>query len=236
MVSLALEDSEIGLVFAPREIVLKQPSVAEDRLWAERYGNLHHRFTSLARVNEGRDLFRQILDVEFEENWIGEPSSVLVTRRCFAQIGLFNPRLRQVPDLDLWCRVLLRDRVGFIDKPLSTYLHHAGSLTAENERLSRPWLDRLWLLEGLLSQGLSESEDYEVRRLRNQALRAAIRAQARRLGRGRFSRELADYAVYRAQASIGRAPSLYPRLTDSRRRVNDELLVDSRQQRSATEA
>jgi glycosyltransferase involved in cell wall biosynthesis len=227
MVSLALEDPEIGLVFAPRKIVLGQPSVAEGRLWAERYGNLHHRFRSLARVNDGRDLFRQILDVELAENWIGEPSSVLVTRRCLAQIGLFNPRLRQVPDLDLWCRAMLRYRVGFIDRPLSTYLHHTRSLTGENERLGRAWLDRLWLFEGLLGQDLSTSEDNKVRRLRNQARRAAIRAQAGRLARRRFSRELADYAVHWARTSVGRAPSLHPVLADSREPVNEELLVDS---------
>ena len=209
-VGLAREDEQIGLVFAPREIVIEDSATPEDRLWAESYGGLHRSFTDLERVNEGGDLFRQLVESGFEENWVGEPSSVLMTRRCLATIGLFNPRLRQVPDIDLWSRAMLSFRIGFVDRALSTYLHHAGSLTQENDRLKTAWLDRLWLFEGLLAQNLPDTARPRVLGLRNDALRAAFRTQVSRLLHGYVSTELAEYAAFRVRSSMGRAPALHP--------------------------
>lgn len=210
MVAVVLEDMRLGLVFAPREIVIGDSPSDADRAWASSYASLHRCFTNLDRINDGHELFRQLVESGFEGNWIGEPSSVLVTRRCLATIGLFNPRLRQVPDLDLWSRAMLSFRIGFVDHALSTYLHHASSLTTENDRRKRAWLDRLWLFEGLLAQSLPETDRARIESLRNEALRAAVRTQASRLLHGYVSTELADYAAFRARSSIGRAPTLNP--------------------------
>src|SRR5262249_43647529 len=156
----------------------------------------------------------QMLDADLEENWIGEPSSVMVTRRGLTRAGLFNPRMRQVMDLDLWCRVLLNSRVGFVDSVLSTYLHHRSSMTSRNPRLALDWLDRVWLFEDLLTEKLAEPERKKVQNLRSAALRVAMKAQVARLARRRFSGELVDYAVYRGRAAVGIAGPLYPRLPD----------------------
>src|SRR5207244_3177518 len=59
MVGLALEDDGIALVFAPREVLLEDGSDPE---WAERFARPHERFTRLERINEGRDVFRQLLE------------------------------------------------------------------------------------------------------------------------------------------------------------------------------
>jgi glycosyltransferase involved in cell wall biosynthesis len=215
MLALALEDPDIGLVFGGREIVLDEDADAEDIAWVERYGKLHSRFRVLERVNDGYSLFRQMLDADLEENWIGEPSSVMVTRSGLVKAGLFNPRMRQVMDLDLWCRVMLGSRVGFVDSRLSTYLHHRSSMTSRNARLALDWLDRVWLFEGLLTEELAEPERKKVQHLRSGALRTAIKAQVARIARRRFSGELVDYSVYRARAAAGAARPLYPRIPDA---------------------
>ncbi len=210
MVALARTDPEIGLVFAPRRLAFAGEPTPEDRSWQRKYTELHRRFRSLERVNDGRALFRQILAANFEENWVGEPSSVLLTRRCLARIGLFSTQLRQVPDLDLWCRAMLSFRVGFVDRPLSTYLVHGESLTRQNERAERSWLDRLWLSESLLAEDLAGDERAALEAVRREALRAAGRAQVGRVLRGRFSGELVAYAGYRLRALRGAAPPLHP--------------------------
>lgn len=211
-VALVLEDPAIGLVFAPREVLLESTRGEENAEWAQSYAHLHERFTDLGRSNDGRTLFRQILASGIDRNWIGEPSSVLTTRACLAEVGLFKPRLRQIADFDLWLRIMLSHRVGYIGHSLSVYRHHDDSMTATNAQLGRDWLDRLWLLEGLLAEELDPGERATVRHLRDGALRLALRMQTGRLARGRLSGELIGYGAYRARSLAGRPPRLHNRL------------------------
>jgi glycosyltransferase involved in cell wall biosynthesis len=211
MVTLASEDPSIGFVFAPRDVLLESPESPIDRDWSRTYAHLHERFVSLDRVNDGRTLFRQLLAAGFDMNWIGEPSAVLASRACLVRVGLFNPRLHQIADLDLWLRIMLSHRVGYLSRSLSTYRHHSQSVTAANARLGLDWLDRLWLLEGLSAEPmLDPDERRRIVKLRNAALWRASRTQARCLLQGRFSpvTDFADYWEYRARALVGKRPVL----------------------------
>lgn len=208
MVGLALENERTGLVFAQREILVEDE---DDLDWSQTYSKLHERFSHLQRSNEGHVLFTQLLDAGVEENWIGEPSAVMVSRRCLEKTGLFNPHLHQIGDLELWLRILLRHRVGFVDRPLCVYRRHRQSSTAANRRAGRDWLDRLWLLEGLLREDALGPEEREtIERLRRAALRRAVRSQFARLMRRRFDREFPAYVRYRASRR-GEEPRLPPR-------------------------
>lgn len=44
--------------------------------------------------------------------------SVLIRRRCYDQVGLYDPRLAQVPDLDLWIRLAMRHDLHVLAEPL----------------------------------------------------------------------------------------------------------------------
>jgi glycosyltransferase involved in cell wall biosynthesis len=206
MVALVEEDERIGLVFARREILVEDEA---DLAWSQQYSKLHERFSQLQRSNEGRVLFMQLLEAGVEENWIGEPSAVMVSRRCLEESGLFNPRIYQIPDLELWMRIMLRHRVGFVDRPLCVYRRHHESSSAANSRVGRDWLDRLWLLEGLLREDALRPEEREtIERLRRAALRRAVRSQFGRLMRRRFDSDLPAYLRYRAsgRAEVARLP------------------------------
>ncbi len=195
MVALVEEDPGIGLVFSAREVVAE----SDDELaWSAEYADLHERFCGLARINDGRFLFDQLVDAGLEDNWIGEPSAVLVTRRALEQSGTFNARIHQVVDLDLWLRILIDHRVGFVERPLCTYRRHARSVSAVNQRSERDWLDRLWLLDGLLAT--DPPRRARIERLRRTALLRAARAQVRRFAHGRFDTELPAYLRRRALA------------------------------------
>jgi glycosyltransferase involved in cell wall biosynthesis len=211
MVGLALEDARIALVFAPRRVLLDSRADAE---WAETFARPHEHFGQLRRINDGRDLFRKLLSAGFEENWIGEPSAVLVRRRSLERVGLFNERLFQLTDLELWARIAHDHQLGFVDRILSVYRHHELSVTVQNARVRRDWFDQVWLLEGLLTiSNLSAEERSALRRLRRKALRSALRAQIRRLAERRWTPELASYLAYRV--SPGRSSkrsSSQPRL------------------------
>jgi glycosyltransferase involved in cell wall biosynthesis len=203
MVALALEDTRIGLVFAPREVLLEG---ASDPEWAEKFARPHEQFEGLERINDGRRLFGQLLDAGFEENWIGEPSAVLVRRETLDRVGLFNERIFQITDLELWARIAIDHRVGFVDRILSVYRHHGQSGTASNALVQRDWLDIVWLFEGLLEiPSLTSDERRRLLRLRRVAFRRALRAQAGRVVHRRWTAELPAYLAYRARATGDRS-------------------------------
>jgi hypothetical protein len=207
MVGLAQEDERIGLVFAPREIRVESEVGEEGMTWSKQHSSLHDRFRGLEANNDGHVLFGQLVDAGVEENWIGEPSAVLATRSALDEGRLFSSRLRQTTDFELWLRIMLRHRVGFVAKPLSVYRHHSRSTTATNQRTARAWLDRLWILEALLREPTLRPEERDaVERLRRAALGRALRSQVTRILRGRLDTELPAYFGYRARAYSGHAP------------------------------
>jgi glycosyltransferase involved in cell wall biosynthesis len=210
MVALAEEEDSVALVFAPRRVLVEPGSDPE---WAERYVRPYENFERLERTNAGRRLFRELLAAGFEENWIGEPSATLLRREALERVGLFNERLFQIADLELWARIAYAHRVGFIDRVLSVYRHHEESGTVQNARTQREWFDQVWLLEGLLRiPALTPDDRRELARLRRAALRRALRSQAGRIVQRRWTTELAAYVGYRARAAVGRRPRLHEEL------------------------
>ena len=213
MTALAAEDPRIGLIFAPREILLDTPQNRADVEWEQMHARLHEHFSGLTTVNEGIVLFRQMLADSFERNWFGEPTAVLATRSCLERVGLFGLHLYQIADLDLWLRIALTHRIGYIAHPLSVYRHHDQSVTAANARIGRDWLDRLWMLEGLLAQSpLQGADRTAVEHLRNASFARAFKSQARRLAAGRRVAGMVDYLSYRTGATVGKARPLYDSL------------------------
>ena len=203
MVGLALEDDRVGLVFAPRENVIYDEHGLE---WARMTTHDHTHLGPPERINDGRVLFLPLLLDGLEHNWIGEPSAVLVSREALERCGAFNRYLRQMVDFELWLRVMLRYRVGFIEKPLCVYRMHQASVSAANQGRNRDWLDRLWLLESLLYEdGLGPFRTF-VFHLRRKAIRRALRMQLRRAAKGQLTPELMDYLRFRSlPAEVRRA-------------------------------
>ena len=209
MVALALEDDRIGLVFAPRENVIYDENGNE---WLRMITRDHEHLGPPERINEGRALFLLMLLAGMEHNWIGEPSAVLVSRAAFEQCGLFNRYIRQTIDLELWLRVMLRCRIGFLDKPVCLYRMHEASISAANQGQNRDWLDRVWLFESLLYENDLGPFRTFVFHLRRKAIRQAVRMQARRLAKGQLTSELADYFRFRTLPAPTRRALLRDRL------------------------
>lgn len=206
MVDLALEDERIGLVFGKRELRMYEASGAE---WTRMTTIQHERFSQLRRRNDGRVLFYQMLLAGFDDNWIGEPSAVLLRRSALEECGFFNTRILERPDLELYLRILLRYEVGFLDQVVCVHREHEAAWTASDRGPNRKWLDSLWLLEGLLADDALGPTRKMVFYLRKQAIRAALRAQVRRIVKRQFTPELLSYLAYRLRSSSGGAPALH---------------------------
>ena len=207
MAALLDEEPRVGLVFAPRDVLLEDPDDPVEQAWRERYGVLHARFSSLERVNDGRRLFREWLEAGVHENLVGEPTAVMVRRECLERVGGFNPTLWQLVDVEMWLRILLHYDVGFLPEPLCAYRHHESSSTAGVARGSLDWLDALWVLERLLCESLSEEERRVVHGLRRVQVRRTLRGLAGRLVRGdRRLGPFVAWARYRATLPARREP------------------------------
>jgi glycosyltransferase involved in cell wall biosynthesis len=213
LVEVAARSERVGLVFARRAILLDSDEPAA-LAWRERYADLHAPLGPLEEVNAGRPLFERwlagVLGERDAENWIGEPTSVLVRRDAFARVGLFNDRLSQLVDVEMWLRLLFFHDLGFVDEELSGYRHHTQSVSAAHASNGKSWLERLWLIEGLLEHPEIAAAHPELRRARLQEMPQAVRRAAGRIAHRRpFLGTAGEYVGFLASR---RRPSLHDRL------------------------
>ena len=90
------------------------------------------------------------------------PSSVLIHRSLFEDVGGFDESLPACEDYDLWLRVTARESVLFVDEPLiEKYGGHDDQLSRKHWGMDR---FRIRALEKILSEGvLDANNEYETR-------------------------------------------------------------------------
>lgn len=122
MASILTANPPVGLVFGRRELVFEEPADERARAWAGEFGHIHARFARLAPVNDGPALLDEYLRAGAEgENWLAEPSGVMVRRACLEQAGGPNVHMRQTLDMDLWMRIMATADVAFLDEVVFDY-------------------------------------------------------------------------------------------------------------------
>ncbi len=77
-------------------------------------------------------MYDRLLDGEFFV-----PAAVLVRRKCFERVGLFDETLRASEDWDMWLRVAREFRFGGISQPLLHYRIHGNNMSADPEYMLR---------------------------------------------------------------------------------------------------
>jgi glycosyltransferase involved in cell wall biosynthesis len=126
MVTLAESDERIGLVFSPRELLVERS--AENNAiteWLLKYQNLSAAFGEVKTSQPGSLLLRSRKLLQQPLNKIGEPTAVLVRTDLFGKVGLFNERMRQLVDMEMWLRLMATSHVGYIPRALSSVRVHA---------------------------------------------------------------------------------------------------------------
>jgi hypothetical protein len=215
MVPLFEKHPRVGMVFSPRDVLLENPDDPRAVAWKRRFGALHTRFTSLREVNQGMELFNEWLAHGFAENWVGEPSCVMLRKACVERVGMFNTRMCQIADFEMWVRLMYFYDVGFIEEPLSAFTFHAASTTSLNITRKLLLLDRLWLMEGLLRYKEVRRSHPQLKWLRFlEAWHGLKRQIGGRRGQGSTSvldrpHALAEYFGYLLLELIHLAPSIH---------------------------
>jgi glycosyltransferase involved in cell wall biosynthesis len=190
--------SNVGLAFSRRSIAREGGVYGSDLVWEE-YETMFRRFGPLNEVNDGRRLFATLLAARFDDNWVGEPTNVMVRRDVFGDMRGFHPYIRQPVDLELWLRLMFHYAVGFVDEALATYRLVDDSVTHVTARTGAGWADRLWLVESLWADNRIRHAHPELHRLLWLERRRAAAQFARSLWRTRrVRRRISEGAAYLA--------------------------------------
>ena len=88
-------------------------------------GTIHRARWGASDPSDGTVLDRLLLD-----NFV-TTSAVMAPTRCLREAGLFSEDRRVAEDYELWLRIAVRWKIGFIDRPLVRYRYSAGSLSAD---------------------------------------------------------------------------------------------------------
>ncbi len=177
LVEALLSHPSAGMAFSRRR-VLTDPDAPSGPAWLERFGEVHTGFSSLDALNHGTRLFEEMLANGLGDNWIGEPTSVMVRRTCLEHLGGLHLYVQATLDLDLWLRVMAHYDVAFVDEELSMFRRLAGSQTDRARGRRANWLDRLWILEGLMSYPESARAYPQLAHMRSVERRMAFRTAA----------------------------------------------------------
>jgi glycosyltransferase involved in cell wall biosynthesis len=68
--------------------------------------------------------------------WVAHPA-VFIRRDAFGRVGMFDEKLKYAMDVDLWLRLGQVARPATIDRPLTIFRDHAGSVSSANKIKAR---------------------------------------------------------------------------------------------------
>ncbi len=133
----------IGLAFCTRKV-----RIDTSLDYADSLTNLHHGWSYLSSSQTGQTLLADPRLTKIPYNKIGEPSNTLIPRQVLEKLGGFDSSFRQLPDLDMWFRIMASYDIAFVNQELSTFRVHSQQTTARNASDSSPaWQEiyQLWM-------------------------------------------------------------------------------------------
>ncbi|MEG4579486.1 glycosyltransferase [Microcoleus sp. MON1_C5] len=135
MVNLAEQEEAIGLVFSQRGILLGSEDNLKDLKILQIYQDaqdLHKDWSNLKSVQTGQELLADIDILKGSIKRLGEPTTVLLRKEVFNQLGFFDPAFSQALDIEMWLRIMTTYKIGFVDKKLSHWRIHPQQQTYKN--------------------------------------------------------------------------------------------------------
>ena len=135
MIALAEIDDEIGMVSSARGVLLSQELLDNPLLFGcQKSAKDTYKFWSnpLKPIQLGVELLADPNLLDEPMNKIGEPTTVLIRRTVFDEVGLFDSDLCQLVDVEMWLRIMSKYKVGFINEMLSHWRVHPKQKTIIN--------------------------------------------------------------------------------------------------------
>ncbi len=115
-VKLLDQSPDVGLVFS------------DMTYFGERYGSKKRAFQEVS-PSSGK-VFKDL----FVKHFIPMPT-VIVRKRCFEKVGLFDESLTPCADHDMWLRIAKFFKVDYVDAPLAKYRLHQRNMSKKREKM-----------------------------------------------------------------------------------------------------
>lgn len=128
----ARRNPDAALVFSARDFLLSD--IAPGNAARRQLGYLLRTNRLQRALAQGGHEGKEILNRIFPrcDNIVGEPSSTLIRRAAFHDAGFFDPSFRQLADLEMWIRLLVRFPAVYVKSTLGAWRIHAGQATRKN--------------------------------------------------------------------------------------------------------
>jgi len=138
MVQVMEADKSVAIVASKRNFIVEDSFIDEDSdQWIQMYGDLQHTLpfqTANDVMLLDYNLFRESTFFESPMNKVGEPTTILFRKDLIDQIGYFREDLKQVLDYEFCYRVLKKQRIAIINKPLVAFRLHGKQTTVINKQ------------------------------------------------------------------------------------------------------
>jgi glycosyltransferase involved in cell wall biosynthesis len=124
------------------QLLTSNPSVSlvtSSRIRIDEFGNQHGimQFFRKTGVISTSDALQYIAEYG---NFIGEPTTTMVRKASFERHNGFSIHLKQLGDMDLWCRLLTDGDLYYHPIPLSKFRCHKGQLSVFNKNDPNIWI------------------------------------------------------------------------------------------------
>lgn len=136
MVDNAIQTNK-RIIISKRNIIYDPKSVNKDWLdaWLKNYEDLQYLLDIRSYPFElNRQFFKDPSFIKLPRNKIGEPTTSLVHRTVFEQVGLYREDLKQILDFEFWYRALPHFPILIINEKLVSFRIHSGQATQQNLR------------------------------------------------------------------------------------------------------
>ena len=133
LLSATIVDTGVTLAFCRRRLIV-DPSAEGGALAAylRQFRQLHETIGPVTVLQEGRTLLGRRGLLRPPWNKVGEPTVVLARRDALIACGLFNERMKQLVDWDMWLRLMAAGKVAFVDDTLAAFRVHGGQMSTRN--------------------------------------------------------------------------------------------------------
>lgn len=142
---LAVSSTNTSMVVCKRKIIFEDESECSQKAFLQLVdkNNMDRIFGGEKEITP-ENFSKAVLD-NWLQNFIGEPTAVLLHRSVFSRFGFFNPHLIQICDLEYWIRVASHSGLIYIPEFLAGFRRHSKGTTNynKNSRKFRMHIDEL---------------------------------------------------------------------------------------------
>ncbi|GAX44186.1 putative glycosyl transferase [Tolypothrix sp. NIES-4075] len=127
---LAASKPDSSIICCLRNFIFEAGTPEKTRHFFKNRASLEKLFPESTEISAS-DYCQAVLK-QIDDNFVGEPTVVMLRRDVFYRFGTFNPHLIQLCDLEFWTRVAIHTGMVYVRETLATFRVHNNATTAKN--------------------------------------------------------------------------------------------------------